>query len=120
MGFIRIQPQVYSRLINNLQRVGNLIYKHTLELKRDPRKTAQISEPPQRGEASLYFVIIRDSKESKLGDGKAESFQELISPQNGRVELKKTQLYEIITGRRQQKHLGPPSPINNFLLCYRL
>ena len=61
MGFIRIQPQVYSRLINNLQRVGNLIYKYNLELKRDPRKTAQISEPPQGGQifTEVFDAMLR-------------------------------------------------------------
>ena len=65
MGFIRIQPQVYSRLINNLQRLGNLSYKYMLELKRDPRKTTKTAEPPQGDTFSLKFVMIRCAYEMK-------------------------------------------------------
>ena len=61
--FIRSQPQGYYRRINNLQRLGNLIYNYNLELKKDPRQTAQIVEPPQGGKSSLKFVILRRAEE---------------------------------------------------------
>ena len=53
---------------------ANLIYKSKQELKRGLTNTAQISEPPQRGKASLKFVIIQGAEEAKLGYGKAELF----------------------------------------------
>ena len=87
MGFIRIQPQVYSRLINNLQRVGNLIYKYTLELKRDPRKTAQISEPPQGGKSLLKFLMLCCAQEAKLIDKREPSSRKLIRLHNGGVAI---------------------------------
>ena len=46
-GFTRSHPQGYYKLINNLQRLGNLILQPTQELKRGPRQRAQIIEPPQ-------------------------------------------------------------------------
>ena len=44
--FTRIQPQGYYKLIDNIQRVGNLISNSKLELDRGPRQTSQMNEPP--------------------------------------------------------------------------
>ena len=52
MGFTKIQPQGYSILINNLQRVCNLIYDSKIELKRGSMQTDKIADPTQGG--NLY------------------------------------------------------------------
>ena len=53
--FTRKQPQGYSRLIDNLQRVDNLIYNYKLELKRGPSYTAKIAELLQGGGSFTGF-----------------------------------------------------------------
>ena len=55
-----------------------------------PKQTAQIAEPPQWRKSSLKFVMIRDTEEEKLGDGKSKSFQKLIRSHDGGV----TKLYK--------------------------
>ena len=61
MDFTRSQPQGYYKLINNLKRVSNLVYHYKIELKRVPRQTSQIADPPHGGKYSLNFVMIRCS-----------------------------------------------------------
>ena len=51
MGFTRSHPKGYYELIDNLHRVGNLIYKYKQELKMGQRNIAQIAESPQGGES---------------------------------------------------------------------
>ena len=63
-GFTRIQPQGYSRLFNNVQRVGNLIYKYQPELKRGQGQTAKIVEPLKGGKASLKFLMLCCTEEA--------------------------------------------------------
>ena len=58
MGFTIIEHQGYSRLIDNIQRIGKIISNTKLELKRGRRQTAQIAEPLQGGKASLKFVVL--------------------------------------------------------------
>ena len=67
-GFTRIQPQEYYTLIDNLQRVGNLIPKSKQEFKRVPRQTYKIARPPQGEETSLKYVMLCGAEETKLGD----------------------------------------------------
>ena len=45
-GFTRNQPQGSYKLIDNIHRVFDLISNSKIELKRDPRQTDQIAEPP--------------------------------------------------------------------------
>ena len=47
-----------------------MIYNYKIDLKRDPRQTAQIADPPQGGKAPLKFVMLRCVEEEKLGDRK--------------------------------------------------
>ena len=54
----RSQPQGYHKLIDNIQRVGNLIQKYKQELNRVPRNTDQNTKHPQGGKASLKFVML--------------------------------------------------------------
>ena len=82
---IRIQPQGYSRLVNNLQRLDNLIYKYTLELKMDPSKTAQIDEPPKEGKSSLKFMMLCCAEEAKLIVKREPSSIKLIKSHKGGV-----------------------------------
>ena len=84
-GFIRRQPQVYYKLIDNLRRVSNLILKPKQESKRGPSQTTKISEPPQGGKYSLKSVVFCGAKEEKLGDRKESSLRNLIRPQEGGV-----------------------------------
>ena len=81
--FTRSQTQRYYKLIDNLQSVGNLIYNYKIELKRDPRHTAQIDEPPQGGNGSLKFVILRCAEEVKLGYRNEPSSRKLIRSHEG-------------------------------------
>ena len=64
---------------------ANLIYKSKQELKRGLTNTVQISEPPQRGRASLKFVIIQGAEEAKLGYGKESPSQKLIRLDKGGI-----------------------------------
>ena len=61
-----IRPHGYYKLTNNIKRAGNLIYKPKQELKRGPRQTSQIAEPPHRGKTSLKFVMLGCAEEEKL------------------------------------------------------
>ena len=83
--FTRSQPQGYYRLINNIKRVGNLIYNYKLELKRVPSNIAQISQPPQRVKASLRFVILHCAEEEKLVYKRESSSIKLIRSHKGGV-----------------------------------
>ena len=67
-GFTRSQPQGYYRLINNIQRFGNLIYNYKLKLKSVLRHNSKIYDPPQGGKSSLEFLMLRCAEEAKLGD----------------------------------------------------
>ena len=49
--FTRSHPKGYYELIDNLHRVGNLIYKYKQELKMVQRNIAKIAESPQGGES---------------------------------------------------------------------
>ena len=83
--FTRKQPQEYSRLIDNLQRVDNLIYNYKLELKRGPSQTSQIAELLQRGRASLKFVMLRCAEKVKFGYRKESLSIKIVKVQRGMV-----------------------------------
>ena len=46
-GFTRSQSQGYYKLIDNIQKLGNMISKSKQELKRVISQNYQISDPPQ-------------------------------------------------------------------------
>ena len=84
-SFTRIQPQGHYKLIDNLQRVGNLISNSKIELKRFPRQTTKIADPHQGGKASLKFLILCCAEEDKLVDVKESSFGKFIRSHEGGV-----------------------------------
>ena len=81
--FTRSQPQGYYTFINNLKRLGNLIYNYKLELKRGPRQTDQIYDTPQGEKSSLDFVMLHCAEEEKLGDKRESSSRKLIRSHKG-------------------------------------
>ena len=64
-GFIRSQPQGYSKLTDNLKRKGNLISKYKRESKIGPKQTYQIAKPHQGVKYSLKFVMLRGTEGKK-------------------------------------------------------
>ena len=54
-----------------------------LELKRDPKNTTQISDPPQGGKSSLKFVMILCAEEAKLVDKREPSSKIFTRPDKG-------------------------------------
>ena len=68
-----------------MQRVGNLVSNFKLELKRVPRHTDQITEPPQGGGYSLNFVVVCCAEEEKLGDKRESLSRKLIRSHEGKV-----------------------------------
>ena len=121
-GFTRIQPQEYSRLNNNLQWVGNLIYNYNLEFKRGQSQTAKIDEPNQGGKYSLKFVMICCAEEVKLGDRKESSSRRLIRSHEGGVTkpFKNTITCHNERMDAKKKRPGLPILLVYYLLFYHL
>ena len=116
-GSTRIQPQGYSRITNNLQRVGNLIYNYRIELRRGPSQTAQISDPRQEGKALLKFVILHCSEEAKLGDRKESSSRILIRYyEEGVIKPFKNSITCRNERKETKKHPVPPILLVYYLL----
>ena len=66
----KIQTKEYSKLPENIQRQGKLISKPKQESKIISNHTAQISETPHGGKASLTYVILCGAEEERLIYGK--------------------------------------------------
>ena len=109
--YTRIQPQGYHKFLNNLKAVSDLIPNSNPESKRGSRHTAHITELLRGGKASLNFMIIRSTEESKLRVRKEPFFQNFMRFQEvGAAKTPKSSFGCNINSVETTNISSPPKP----------